>query len=33
MNRKDGTGLSEPKVPLVVDGKGMTLEPDSPEIP
>lgn len=32
MNRKDGTGFLESKVPLVVDGKGMTLERDTPEI-
>lgn len=32
MNRKDGTGLLESKVPLLVDGKGITLEPDSPKI-
>lgn len=32
MNRKDGTGLLESKVPLLVDGKGITLESDTPKI-
>lgn len=32
MSRKEETGLLESKVPFLVDGKGITLEPDTPKI-